>query len=170
MRHSFPQGKTGRTGLQIVRYFCCSVAQLCPLQPHWLQLARFLCPSLSLRICSNSRESMMPFSHLILCCPLLLPSIFPSIKVMSRLFAPGGQSTGASVLSMNIQGWFPLGLTGWISVLQCSAFFMVWLPHLYMTTGKTIALTMQTFVSKVMTQLFNMLSRLVIAFLPSSVF
>ena len=116
MRHSFPQGKTGRTGLQIVRYFCCSVAQLCPLQPHWLQLARFLCPSLSLRICSNSRESMMPFSHLILCCPLLLPSIFPSIKVMSRLFAPGGQSTGASVLSMNIQGWFPLGLTCLISL------------------------------------------------------
>jgi len=85
---------------------------------------------------------------------------------------------------MNIQYWLLLGLTGWIfvqskglssllqhysskaSILQCSAFFIVQLSHLYMTTGKTTALTRQTFVGKVMSLLFNMLSRLVIAFLP----
>ena len=110
---------------------------------------------------------------------------------VSQLFASGGQSIGASasasVLPMNTQGWFPLGLTGWISLqfqgtlkslLQhqsskasipwLSAFFMVQLPHLYMTTGKTIALTIWTFVSKVMSLLFNTLSRFVIAFLPRS--
>ena len=100
---------------------------------------------------------------------------------MSKFFASGGQSIGASasasVLSMNIQDWFPLGLTGWISlqskglksllqhhslkasILQCSAFSMIQLSHLYMTTGKTIALTRWTFVGKVMSLLFNMLSR-----------
>ena len=88
---------------------------------------------------------------------------------------------------MNIQNWFPLGWTGWISlqskglsrvfsehhsskasVLRHSTFFEVQLSHLYMTTGKTIALTRQTFVDKVIYLLFNMLSRLVIAFLPRS--
>ena len=88
---------------------------------------------------------------------------------------------------MNIWSWFPLGLTGWISlqfkglsrifsqkhsskasVLRHSAFFMVQLWHPYMTTGKTIALTRWTFVGKVMSLLFNKLSRLVIAFLPRS--
>jgi len=110
---------------------------------------------------------------------------------VSWLFASGGQSIGASasasVLPINTQGWFPLGLTGWISlqfqgtlksllqhqsskasILWPSAFFMVQLPHLYMTTGKTIALTIRTFVSKVMFLLFNTLSRFVIAFLPRS--
>ena len=109
---------------------------------------------------------------------------------MSQFFASGGQSIGvsasASVLPMNIQDWFPLGWTGWISlqskglsrvlqhhsskasILQCSAFFMVQLSHLHMTTGKTIALTRQTFVSKVMSLFFNMLFRLVIGFLPRS--
>ena len=105
----------------------------------------------------------MPSNHLVLCCPLLLlPSIFPSIRVFSNewLFASGGQSIGASapasVLPMNIQGWFPLGWTGWISlqsngtlksllqhhslkasILWHSAFFMVQLSLPYMTTGKT---------------------------------
>ena len=71
-----------------------------------------------------SIESMMPPNHLILCCPLLLPSIFPNIRVfsMSRLFESGGQTTGASasasVLPVNIQGRFPLGWTGWISLLS----------------------------------------------------
>ena len=88
---------------------------------------------------------------------------------------------------MNIQDWFPLGLTGLISlqvqgtlksllqhhsskasILWCSAFFIVQLSHPYMATGKTIASTRWTFVDKVMSQLFNMLSRLVIAFLPRS--
>ena len=90
-------------------------------------------------------------------------------------------------LPMNIQDWFPLGLTGLVSLQSkglsrvfynttvqkyqffwCSAFFMVQLSHPYMSTRKTIALTKQTFVSKVMSLLFNMLSRLVIAFLPRS--
>ena len=92
-----------------------------------------------------------------------------------------GASTSASVLPMNIQDWFPLELICLISlqskglsrvcgasVLRCSAFFMVQLSQVYMTTGKTIALTIQTFVSKVVSLLFNMLSRFVIAFLPRS--
>ena len=110
---------------------------------------------------------------------------------MSQLFASGGQSIGvsasASVLPMNVQDWLPLGLTGWISLQSQglsrvfsnttvqkdkffwhSAFFMVQLSHPYMTTGKTIALTRWTFVGKVMSLLFNMLSRLVMAFLPRS--
>ena len=109
---------------------------------------------------------------------------------MSRLFALGGSSIGAStsasVLPVNFQGWFPLGLTGLIyllskgissllqhhsskaSILQLSAFFMVRLSHLYVITRKTIALITQTFVGKVMYLLFNMLSRFIIAFLPRS--
>ena len=109
---------------------------------------------------------------------------------MSQIFASGGQTIGASpsasVLAVNIQGWSPSGLTGLISmlsvqgtlksllqhhsskasILRRSAFFIVQLP--YMTTGKTIALTRRTFVGKVMSLLFNMLSRWVIAFLPRS--
>ena len=111
---------------------------------------------------------------------------------MSRLVTSGGQSirvsASASVFPMNIQDWFPLGLTGLISlqfkglsrvleqhhhsskasILWCSAFFMVQLSHPDMTTGKTIASTRQIFTSKVMSLLFNMLSRFVIAFLPRS--
>ena len=108
---------------------------------------------------------------------------------MSQFFKLGGQSIGvsasASVLPMNTQDWFPLGLTGWISlqskglsrvfsnsskasILWHSAFFLVQLSHPYMTTGKTIALTRRTFVGKVMSLLFNMLSRFIIAFLPRS--
>ena len=137
-------------------------------------------------------ESVMPFNHLILCCPLLLlPSILPSIRVfqMSQLFTSGGQSIGVSasisVLPMNIQDWFPLGLTSLIlqfkglksflqhhsskaSILWRSAFFTVQLSHPYMTIGKTIALTRRTFVGKVMSLLLNMLSRLVVTFLPRS--
>ena len=107
-------------------------------------------------------ESVMPSNHLILCHPLLLlPSIFPSIRVFSD--ASGGQSIGASVsasvLPMNIQDWFPLELTGWISfrskglsrvlqhhsskasILWHSAFFLVQISHPYITSGKTIVLT-----------------------------
>ena len=107
-----------------------------------------------------SIESVISSNHLVLCHPfLLLPSIFPSIRVflISQLFPSGGQSIGASasasVLPMNIQD---------------SAFFMVQLSHPYMTTRKTITLTIQTFVSKVLSLLSNMLSRLVIAFLTRS--
>ena len=134
-----------------------------------------------------SIELVISFNHLILCRPLLLlPSVFPvsGSFPMSQFFASGGQSTGASasasVLPMNIQDWFLLGLnlfavqgtlksllqhhSSKASILWCSAFFMVQLSHLYMTTGKTIALTRWTFVGKVMSLLFNMLSRLVITF------
>ena len=108
---------------------------------------------------------------------------------MSQFFASGGQSIGVSasvsVHPMNIQDWFPLGWTGWISLqskglsrvfsnttvqkhLQHSVFFIVQLSHPYMTMGKTIALTRWTSVSKVMSLLFNMLSRLIITFFPRS--
>ena len=120
-------------------------------------------------------ELVMPSNHLILCRPLLiLPSIFPSIRVFSKesVLRISGQSTGASALSMNIQDWFPWGLTGLISlqskglssflqhhnlkpsVLWCSDVFMITLSHPYMTTGKTIAFCIQTFVIKVMALLF----------------
>ena len=110
--------------------------------------------------------------------------------LMSQFFTSVGQSIGASasasVLPMNIQDWSLLGLTGLISlqskglsrvfsdhcskasILQCSAFFIVQLSHSYMTTIKTIALTRWTFVGKLMSLLFNMLYRLVVAFLPRS--
>ena len=136
----------------------------------------------------------MPSNHLILCRTLLLPSIFPSIGSfpLSWLFTSGGQSIGASasasVLLMNIQGWFLLGLTGFISLLskglsrvfsnttvQKHQFFSTQPSsqsnshiHPYMTTGKTIALTRWTFVGKVMSLLFNRISRLLITFLPRS--
>ena len=136
----------------------------------------------------------MPSKHLILCCPhLCLLSIFPASETfpMNWLFASGGQNIGASasasVLPVNIQGWLPLGLTGLISlpvqgalksllqhynskilIFQHSTCFMVQFSYPYMTTGKTKALTIRTFVGKVMFLLFNMLSRFVIAFLPRS--
>ena len=141
-------------------------------------------------------KSVMPSNHLMLCHPLLLsPSIFPSIRnwdsfQMSQFFTSGGQSievsASASVLPMNIQDLSPLGWTGWISLQSkelsrvfsnttvqkhqffSAVFFIVQLSHPYMTTGKTIDLTRRIFVGKVMYLLFNMLSRLVITFLPRS--
>ena len=129
-------------------------------------------------------ESVMPSNHLILCCRLLLPpSIFPSIRVFSnesvlRIRWPSvGTSASSSVLPMNIQDSFPIGLPGLISLqskgskaltLWCLAFFMVQLSHPYMTIGKAIPLSIWTFVGKVMSLLFNMLPRLVIALLPRS--
>ena len=134
----------------------------------------------------------MPSNHLILCCPLLLlPSIFPSIRVFSDESALGGQRIGVSPSTSVLPKKHP-GLTSfrmdWLDllaiqgtlksllqhhsskalILQHSAFFIVQLPHPYMTTGKTIALTRRTFVGKIMSLLFNMLSRLVISFLPRS--
>ena len=103
-----------------------SVAQSClTLWPHGLPHARLPCPSPNSQSLLKlmSIESVIPSSHLILCCPLLLlPSVFPSIRVfpMSLFFTSGGQRIGASasasVLPMNIQDWFPLGWTGWISL------------------------------------------------------
>ena len=118
-----------------------------------------------------------------------LPQSFPASGsfLMNWLFTSGGQSIGASasasVLPVKIQGWFPLGLTGLISMQSKelsrvfssiavwkdhSAFFMVQLSHLYMTTGKTKTLTRWTFVSKVMSLLSNALSSFDTAFLPRS--
>ena len=95
------------------------------LRPHGLQHARLPCLSPTPRVCSNSRPLSRwchPIAHLILCHPfLLLPTIFPNITVlMNQLFSSGGQRIGgsasASVLPMNVQDWFPLGWTGWISL------------------------------------------------------
>ena len=146
----------------------------------------------SLRL--TSIESVMPSSHLILCRPLLLlPPISLSIRVFSNestlhMRWPKYWSFSFSIIpSEEIPGlisfrmdWLdPLAVQGTLksllqhhsskaSILWCSAFFSVQLSHPYMTTGKTIALTRQTFVEKVMALLFNMLSRLVITFLPRS--
>ena len=130
--------------------------------------------------------------YLILCCPLLLPpSIFPSIKGFSNEsvlcirwpkcwsfsfnISPSNEYSGLIFFRMDwldllaVQGTLKSLLqhhSSKASILRPSAFFIVQLSHPYMTTGKNIALTRQTFVGKVMTLLFNMLSRLVIAFLP----
>ena len=141
-----------------------------------------------------SIELMMPSNHLILCHPLLLlPSIFPSIRVFSsesalRMRWPKYWSFSLSISPSNEHPGLVSFRMDWLdvlavqgalkrllqhhsskaSILQCSAFFTVQLSHPYMTTGKNIALTRRTFVGKVMSLLFNMLSRLVIAFLPRS--
>ena len=164
------------------------------LRPCELQHTRPPCPSPTPGVYPNScpsswwchsaiSSSVVPFSF----CPQSLPASrsFP----MSQLFAWGGQSTGvsasASVLPVNTRDWSPLGWTGWISlqskglsrvffqhhsskssILWHSTFFTVQLSHPYMTTGKTIALTRQTFVGKVMSLHLNMVSRLIITFLP----
>ena len=147
------------------------------LRLHGLQNTRLLCPSLSPRVCSNSSCLLSQWCH-----PTILSSVIPFSSClqsftasgsfqMSQFFQSGGQSTGvsasASVLPMNIQGWFPLGWTGWISLLskRLSRVFSgttVWKhqffgsqpslrfnSHLYMTTGETIALTIWTFVGTV---------------------
>ena len=150
----------------------------------WTAAPRFLCPPLSPKVCSNFK-SVMPSNHLILCRPLLLlPSIFPSIRVFSNELAlcirwPKYWSFSFNIsLSSEHSGLISFSMD-WLdllagqgtlqslqhhsskaSILQCSAFFTVQLSHPYMTTGKTIALTRWTFVGKVMSLLFNMLSRL----------
>ena len=136
----------------------------------------------------------MPFNHLILCHPLLLPpSIFPNIKVFSSesvlhirwpkywsfsfSISPSNEYSG--LISFRIDWFHLLAVQGILehllqhhsskaSILRCSAFFIVQHSHPHMTTGKTIVLTIQTFTDKVMSLLFNMLSRFVIAFLPRS--
>ena len=139
-----------------------------------------------------SIESVMPSNHLILCRPLLLlPSVFPSITVFSNesvlcirwpqywsfSISPSNEYSG--LISFRID-WFDLlavqeTLKSLLqhhslkaSILRCSAFFMIQLSHPYMTTEKTISLTVWIFVGKVMSLLFNMLSRFDIAFLPRS--
>ena len=174
---------------------CSSVAKLCPtlcdpmdctmsgfcVLHHLLEFAQLI-----------SIESVIPSNHLILCHSLLfLPSIFPGIRVFSNELAlcirwpkdwnfsfsisPSSEYSGLISFRMD---WFDLlAIQGTLksllqhhnfkaSVLWCSDFFMVQLSHPYMATGKTIALIIWTFVSKVMSLPFNMLSRFVIAFLP----
>ena len=157
------------------------------LWPHGLQHTRPPCPSPTPGVYSNScpssrwchratSSSVVPFSSRL--------QSFP----MSQFFTSSDQSIGvsasASVLPINIQDWFPLGWTSLCSprdsqassqhhsskasILWRSAFFIVQLSHPYVTTGKNIASTSLTFVGKVMSLLFNMLSRLVITFLPRS--
>ena len=139
-------------------------------------------------------ELVMQSNHLILCYPLIFPrSIFPSIRVFSNelvlrirwpkycgfsfSISPSNEYSGPISFKMD---WLDLlAVHGTLknllqhhsskaSILPCSAFFIVQLSHSYMTTGKTIALTRRTFVGKVMSLLFNKLSRLAIAFLPRS--
>ena len=165
------------------------------LQPHGLQHARLPCPSLSPGVDQIH-------VHWWWCHPTISSSITPSFSclqsfpasgsfLVSQLFTSSGQNIGtlasASVLPMNIQVWFPLGLTGLICLLskELSRVFsttIIWKCQFFGTqpslwssshihtwsTGKTIALTIQTFVSKVMSLLFNGLSRFVIAFLSRS--
>ena len=141
-----------------------------------------------------SIELVMPSNHLTLCCPLLLlPSGFPSSRVFSHQSTlcirwPKFWSFSFNIRPYNEHPGLISFRMDWLNLLAvqrtlksllhhhsskasipwCSAFFMVQLPHPYMTTGKTIALTRQTFVDKVMSLLFNMLSGLVITFLPRS--
>ena len=142
----------------------------------------------------TSIESVMPSNHLILCCPLfLLPSVFPNIRVFSNesalhirwpkywsfsfYISPSKEHPG--LISFRMDWLDVLAVQGTLknllqyhsskaSILQCSSFFTVQLSHPYMTTEKTIALTRWTFVDKVMSLLFNMLSRLIMTFLPRS--
>ena len=167
------------------------------LQPHGLQHIRLPCPSPApgayLNSCPSSQwchptvsSSVIPFSSHLQSFPA--SGSFP----MSQFFTSGGQSIGASasasVLPMNIQDWFPLWLTSWISLqskglsrifstttVQKHQFFDTQLSlwssshiHTWMTIGKTIALTRRTFVGRAMSLVFNMLSMLVIDFLPRS--
>ena len=166
------------------------------LRPRGLQHTRPPCPSPTPGVYSNSCPlswwchstisfSVVPFSSSLQSLPA--SGSFP----MSQFFTSGSQNIGvsvsASVLPMNIQAWFPLGWTGWISLQSkglsrvfsnttiqninssvLSFFLIVQLSHPYMTTGKIIALTRRTCVGEIMSLLFNMLSKLVITFLPRS--
>ena len=180
-----------------VTFMCCPVTQSClTLWPHGLQHARLPCsPTISLSLFKlMSFELVMPPYHLILCHPLLLlPSIFPSIRVFPNESAlhirwPKYWSISFSISPSNEYSGFISFRIDWLDLLAVqrtlksllqhqsskalllwhSAFFIVWLSHPYMTTGKTLALTIWTFVDKVMSLLFNTLSRFIIAFLPRS--
>ena len=164
-----------------VQFRCSAMSD--SLWPHGLQHIRLPCPTPLPEACSNSCSTSQ-WCHLTISSSVVSFSSclksFPASGSlpMSQLFESSVQSTGASasasVLPMNIQDWFPWGLTGWISlqskglsrvysnttvqkpsVLWCSAFFAVQLLHPYMTTGKTIALTIWTFVDKVMSLLLS---------------
>ena len=165
------------------------------LRPHELQHSRPPCPSPTPRAHPKPMfiEWVMPSNSLILCCPLLLLSIFPSIRVFSSESAlcirwpkywsfsfnisPSNEHPGLISFRMDwldllaVQGTLKSLLqhrSSKAAILLCSAFFIVQPSYPYMTTGKTTALTRWTFVGKVMSLLFNMLFKLVITFLPRS--
>ena len=165
------------------------------LRPHGLQHAK---PPWSITNSQSllkllSIELVMPSSYLILCCPFFLPEILPSIRVFSNepvlrirwpkycsfsfSISPSNEYSGLISVRMDWLDFFSAQGTlksllqhhsSKASILWCSAFFIVQLLHPYMPTGKTIVLTRWTFVGKVMSLLFNMLSRLAITFLPRS--
>ena len=172
-----------------------SVTQSCPNRwPHGLQHSQASLSTTNswslLKLMST--ESVMPSDHLTLCCPLLLlPSIFPSIRVFSNKsvlpvrwpkywsFSFSTSNKHSGLISFRMDWLYLLAVQGTLksllqhhsskaSILRHSASFMVQLSHSYMTTGKTTALTIHTFVGKIMSLLFNTLSRFVIAFLPRS--
>ena len=207
LRHLYPRDYLGKnTGV------CChallqGIFMTQGSNPHFLCLLHWQAGSLTLRhqgrpyllefAQTHAIDSVMPSNHLILCHPLLLlPSIFPSVRVSSsesalRIRWPKCWSISISpsnifmcsmysgFISFRIDWFDLLAIQGTLnsflqhhslkaSVLWWSAIFMFQLSYPYMTTGKTIALTRHTFVGKVMSLLFNMLSRFVIAFLPRS--
>ena len=179
-----------------MRFQFSSVAQLCPTlcNPMDCSMPGLLITNSPSLLKLMSIELMMPSSHFILCHPLLLPpSIFPIIRVFSNESAlhirwtkhwsfsfnisPSNEYSGLISFRMDwmdlltVQGTLKSLFQQHISkasILPHSAFFIVQLSHPYMTTGKTTALTRWTFVGKVMSLLFNMLSRLIITFLPRS--
>ena len=194
--HFLLQGIFLTQGSNRISCCCCSVAHHVQLiVTRWTAACQV---SLSFTISQSflklmSTELVIPFNHLILCCPLLLPSIFLASGSfpMSQLFASGGQSIGASTSVTNeysneysrlisfridqldlhpVQGTLKSLLQHHSSKasVQHSACFIVQLSYLYMTTEKNTALTIWIFVSKVMSLLFNMMSTFVIAFLPRS--
>ena len=175
---------------------CRSVTKLClTLQPHKLQHAKLPFPSLSPRVCSSScplSHWCHPTSHSLSPLPLL-PSVFPRISLFQWVGSSHQVTTGYWNFSFSVSpsseylglvsfrmDWLDLlAVQGTLKslllhynrkawILQCSAFFMVQLSHLYMTTGKIIVLTIRTFVSQVMSLLFDTLFRFVIVFLPRS--
>ena len=182
-------------GILLHRYCCRSLHKSCPTlwnskdcsTPH--SSVFHFPPEFAQKKCPLP---VMPSNHLILCCLLLLRSIFPSIRVFSSesvlhikwpkywsfsfTVCPSNEYSG--LISFRIDWFDLLEVQGTLesspvpqfeaSILQCSAFFMVQFSHPYMTTGKNQALSIQTFLGKVMSLLFSMLSMFVIAFLPRS--
>ena len=170
---------------------CCFVIKSCPALCNSMNCGAPGFPVLAISWCLlklMSIELVMPSHHLSLYCLLLLPSIFPSIRLFSKKLALcirwssiGASNECSGVVSFRID-WFDLAVQRTLksllqlhslkaSILRHSAIFTVQLSHLYLTTGKNIALTRWTFVGKVMSLLFNMLSSFVIVFLPrASVF
>ena len=191
------ESEYGNTSVSVCN-FCCSVTQSClticdPMKAAWQASLSFTTSKSLLKLMSI--QLVIPSNHLILCHPLLLlPAILPSTRVFpnesvlritwpkywsfSFSLSPSNEYSG--LISFRTDKLDLLAIQGTLKsllqhhsskalILRCSAFFMAQLSHSYMTSGKTIALTRQTFVSKVISLLFNILSWFVIAFLPRSI-